>query len=62
MGTNHLKLENLDMTEGALRLLRVLEAKKVITVMDAAVARYEVLSEVEGILGDMDDKMRRMMI
>lgn len=62
MDTNHLELDNLDMTEGALRLLRVLEAKKVISVMDAAVARYEILVEVEGILDNMDDKMRRMMI
>ena len=60
MDTNRLELENLDMTEGALRLLHMLESTGAISVVASGMARYEIINAIARILDDMDEKMNRI--
>ena len=61
MDTNHLELDNLDMVEGAIRLLKGLEQNGLLSVAQAGLIRLDLMDSMEDILDDMDKQMMSMM-
>ena len=57
----NMKLENLDMVEGALRLLNALESTGGISTIAAGMVRLDLINSVEAILEDMDKQLNSMM-
>ena len=57
----HIELENGDMVEGAIRLLKALEQNGALSVVQAGMIRLDIMSSMNDILDDMDKKMTRLM-
>ena len=61
MNFKHIELENGDMVEGAIRLLKALEQNGALSVVQAGLIRLDIMSSMNDILDEMDKKMTRMM-
>ena len=61
MNINHIELENGDMVEGAIRLLKALEQNGALSVVQAGIIRLDIMSSMNDILDEMDKKMMSMM-
>lgn len=61
MNFKHIELENGDMVEGAIRLLKELEQTGALSVVQAGMIRLDIMSSMNGIIDDMDKKMMSMM-
>ena len=59
--TKHVELDNPDMVEGAIRLLKALEQNGDLSVVQAGMIRLDIISSMNDILDDMDKKMTRLM-
>lgn len=57
----HIELENGDMVEGAIRLLKALEQNGVLSVVQASMIRIDIMSSMESILDEMDKKLISLM-
>ena len=61
MNFKHVELDNSDMVEGAIRLLKVLEQNGLLSLIQAGMIRLDIMSSMNDILDDMDKKMTRLM-
>ena len=61
MNFKHVELENGDMVEGAIRLLKALEQNGVLSVVQAGMVRLDIMYSMNDILDEMDKKMNRLM-
>ena len=61
MNFTHIELENGDMVEGAIRLLKALEQNGALSVVQAGIIRLDIMSSMNDILDEMDKKMMSMM-
>ena len=57
----HVELDNPDMVEGAIRLLKVLEQNGALSFVQAGMIRIDIMSSMNDIFDDMDKKMTILM-